>query len=201
MMNQETNERISVFTDGEADDYEAEQALRSLLADPGLQQTWGRYHLIGDLMRGEGAEAAGIDISGAVSRALEAEPPIIAAPRRTHWLDHPSKRKTVGAAIAASVAALVVVWSPLSEEQDAANREFAAKRSEAPALAAVPKQAPVTAAPAVAQSAPMRWKVLGSPQLDSRLDGYLLDHSEFASEGGLAGFSPYASVVSFEPAR
>ncbi len=201
-MNQELSERISALADGESSVRDAGSTLQALTADPESQQTWRRYHLIGDLLRGEGAPSAGVDISGAVHSALAAEPAMIAAPRRGSWLEQAGKRKAAGAAIAASVAALVVVWAPATQQSEPLAPQVAAQPQPSLFEAGSPGgNAALEAADAPQSAAPMRWKGVDPRQVDARIDSYLLDHSEYASGSGIAGLSPYATVVSFESRR
>jgi len=99
-MNEALRESLSAVMDGEGD----ELALRRLLArseEAELRATWSRYHLARDALKGHAA-AVGVDLSGAVRQAIEAE----AVPRRKaagSW------RSVASFAIAASVTAVVVL--------------------------------------------------------------------------------------------
>ncbi len=75
------------------------------------RDTWDTYHLIGDVIR---SNDLGTQPSAAfharLSRALDAELPIVAAPRRT--VLHPWRLGLSGAAVAAAVATVVWVSQP-----------------------------------------------------------------------------------------
>jgi sigma-E factor negative regulatory protein RseA len=96
-------QEISSLMDGELEHNEAERAIRSCCASREAADTWREYHLIGDVMRGGMPHPTGT--ADRVRKALEAEPAIIARPKRVY-------ETTVGRvalAAAASVATVGVV--------------------------------------------------------------------------------------------
>ncbi|MGY3917110.1 RseA family anti-sigma factor [Aeromonas australiensis] len=68
-------EQISALMDGDLSDAEL---LNELGQDSDLQDTWGRYHLIGDAMRGDLPVNLQLDLSDSIMAALEDEPTILA---------------------------------------------------------------------------------------------------------------------------
>ncbi|WP_421245018.1 sigma-E factor negative regulatory protein [Aeromonas sp. 601019] len=68
-------EQISALMDGDLSDVEV---LNELEMDSDLQATWGRYHLIGDAMRGDLPVNLQLDLSDSIMAALEDEPTILA---------------------------------------------------------------------------------------------------------------------------
>ncbi|MFQ2822367.1 MULTISPECIES: RseA family anti-sigma factor [Aeromonas] len=68
-------EQISALMDGDLIDAEV---LNELEMDSDLQDTWGRYHLIGDAMRGDLPVNLQLDLSDSIMAALEDEPTILA---------------------------------------------------------------------------------------------------------------------------
>ncbi|EKP0259938.1 MAG: sigma-E factor negative regulatory protein [Aeromonas sobria] len=68
-------EQISALMDGELSDAEV---LNELEMDSDLQDTWGRYHLIGNAMRGDLSVNLQLDLSTSIMAALEDEPTILA---------------------------------------------------------------------------------------------------------------------------
>lgn len=96
-------QEISSLMDGELEAHEAERAIRSCCASSESAQKWQEYHLIGDVLRG--GKPHPTDTAQRVSHLLEAEPAIVARPRRI-------LETTVGRialAAAASVATIGVV--------------------------------------------------------------------------------------------
>ncbi|ATL97217.1 RseA family anti-sigma factor [Aeromonas sp. MR19] len=70
-----TKEQLSALMDGDLSDVEV---LSELGMDPALQDTWSRYHLIGDAMRGDLPVNLQLDLSDSIMAALEDEPTILA---------------------------------------------------------------------------------------------------------------------------
>ena len=70
-----TKEQLSALMDGDLSDVEV---LNELGTDPALQDTWSRYHLIGDAMRGDLPVNLQLDLSDSIMLALEDEPAILA---------------------------------------------------------------------------------------------------------------------------
>ena len=94
---------ISSLMDGELDQHEAERAIRSCVTSREAAETWGVYHLVGDVMRGGRPHPT--NTAERVRRAIAEEPAIIARPKRVY-------ETTVGRvalAAAASVATVGVV--------------------------------------------------------------------------------------------
>ena len=96
-------QEISSLMDGELDAHEAERAIRGCCANSEAAQKWQEYHLISDVLRGGRPHPSGT--AERVRKALEAEPAIIARPRRI--LDTTFGR--VALATAASAATIGVV--------------------------------------------------------------------------------------------
>jgi sigma-E factor negative regulatory protein RseA len=96
-------QEISSLMDGELESHEAERAIRSCCASGEAASKWQEYHLVGDVLRGGKPHPTGT--AERVRVALEAEPAIVARPRRI--LDTTFGR--VALAAAASVATIGVV--------------------------------------------------------------------------------------------
>jgi len=68
-------EQLSALMDGDLSEIEV---LNELGTDPTLQDTWSRYHLIGDAMRGDLPVNLQLALSDSIMLALEDEPAILA---------------------------------------------------------------------------------------------------------------------------
>lgn len=64
-------EKLSALMDGESIDNEV---IRSLSQDRAIQQSWHRYHLVRDTLRGDIGDVIHLDIADKVAAALESEP-------------------------------------------------------------------------------------------------------------------------------
>ena len=97
-------ESVSAWMDGE----ETDDILPGLLTREG-RQTWDTYHLIGDALRNSDlALTPSASFHARLSRALDAELPIVAAPRRRS----PLRLGLSGLAVAAAVATVAWVAQP-----------------------------------------------------------------------------------------
>ncbi len=191
-MKDKLKEQISALLDNELSDTEADSVLTQLTQQPELRQEWDRYHLIGDVMRGEPIQLQAHEISGRVRQLLDSEPAIISRPKRSNpsvwksgWI-----KPAAGAALAASVATVAVITSP---------GFFGQGESMQPQLTASNIN---TESPPIFQTASgTHWNNLKQPAMESRLNGYLVDHSEYASPGAGIGVMPYATFVGYDTKR
>lgn len=72
-----TEEQISQFLDGELESAQSTSLVKQL-RDQDAKQTWSRYHLIGDAMRGELTDVLSHGLADRVSAALDNEPNLFA---------------------------------------------------------------------------------------------------------------------------
>ncbi|WP_085298984.1 sigma-E factor negative regulatory protein [Cognaticolwellia mytili] len=92
-----------------------DEIIVDLLNDAHLSATWDRYHLMGDVMRGETSDVINLDLSSEIAAAIADEPTVL-APRTSDNLAAKFKAKVVHLAkpfgqmaIAASAAGLMVM--------------------------------------------------------------------------------------------
>lgn len=107
-MSEQIREQVSAFLDGELPNSETELLLKRLTRDQELRESFGRYALIGESVRGGTHARLSQGFPGRVNRAIDGEPPVGDASsvrgRSTVWW-----RPFAGAAVAAGVAAIAVV--------------------------------------------------------------------------------------------
>jgi len=101
-------ETLSAWMDDELDDRQAGPLLPQLKRDAELRGNWDCYHLIGDAMRG----VHGPDLSARIHARLDAEPTVLAPPRRSEKLRWAAMSVAAGACAVAFVG-----WMALSETQ------------------------------------------------------------------------------------
>ncbi|MBK5143458.1 anti-sigma-E factor RseA [Budviciaceae bacterium BWR-B9] len=115
-------EKLSALMDGESIDNEV---INGLSQDRTLQQSWHRYHLIRDTLRGDIGEVVHFDIADKVSAALALEPtlsgvakPVVSQPHPATWQKMPFWHKVrpwfaqvgqIGVAACVSLAVIVGV--------------------------------------------------------------------------------------------
>ena len=94
---------------------QADELFDEILNDSHLSATWQRYHLMGDVMRGETSDVINLDLSSNIASAIANEPTIL-APRPSNNVVGKLKAKVVQfakpfgqMAIAASAAGLMVM--------------------------------------------------------------------------------------------
>ena len=119
-MNEELDSQLSAMFDDELLPAECELLARRLSRDEHLKARWGRYAIIGAVMRAERGVRLNAPLAGRVNAVLLAEPALAAhtAPRdrnhaRLRWW-----QPLAGAAVAAGVATVSIMWlraqAPLS---------------------------------------------------------------------------------------
>ena len=172
-------EEVSALMDGEIGDEDLGARLQRVAASEDLAGTWQAYHVIGDVLRGEGALPG--RFSNRVSTALAAEPTVLAPqPRRSFAM-----RRTLRLAlpIAASVAGVAaVVWLAVSGSLPGSVGDQQAWQSE-PTEEAVAKEAPLLPAPTAQRS-------------DPQVNEYLLVHQEYSPTSAMQGVGSYIRSVS-----
>jgi len=92
-----------------------DESFDEIIKDSELSDTWSRYQLMGDIMRGDAPETLQLDLVDKISAAIENEPTVL-APKTTVTKDNNFKARVVKfvkpfgqLAIAASAAGLMVL--------------------------------------------------------------------------------------------
>jgi sigma-E factor negative regulatory protein RseA len=110
-MNEELDSQLSAMFDNELPPAECELLARRLSRDPELKARWGRYAVIGTVIRAERGVALEGMVAGRVSAALSSEPALgeaaqaIRRGRAVRWW-----QPVAGAGLAAGVAAASILW-------------------------------------------------------------------------------------------
>ena len=201
-MKQEQAELASALLDGELDGPVEQQAVNELLrGDAADRERSARYCMIGDAMRGESLIDA-TTIAARVRDALEDEPVVLApspnpAPR---WI-----KPVSGAALAASVAAVAIVFAPGMMTTAPDHGVSTVTIAEAPTPQVVPvatgtEPARVLEDPEseLASSTPDdRWQAI-DPVLQDRLNRLLIEHHEFSGRTGVRGPVSHVGLVDYD---
>src|SRR5579862_3332855 len=111
-MNEELDSQLSAMFDDELPTSECELLARRLSRDEVLKARWGRYAVVGAVIRAERGVRLNAPLAGRVNALISAEPELagaaaLPAPRRARrgWW-----QPVAGAALAAGVAAVSVLW-------------------------------------------------------------------------------------------
>ncbi len=107
-MSEQIREQVSAFLDGELPVSETELFLKRLTRDGELRESFARFALIGEALRGEGSAILSKGFASRVNHAIDGEPaaapaPAQSAPERRWWLP------IAGVSVAASVATVAIV--------------------------------------------------------------------------------------------
>ncbi len=188
-MSEQIREQVSAFLDGELPNSETELLLKRLTRDQELRESFGRYALIGESLRGGTHARLSQGFPGRVNRAIDGEPLIADAAtvrgRSSVWW-----RPFAGAAVAAGVAAIAVV---ALQQRAIAPTVRAALPVTVPNAASLPSggSAPYvlvaqntgTAAPHEALSYTVPATVPDAPAAlpAARLTNYVFAHSKYSS--------------------
>ena len=169
-MSEQIREQISAFLDGELPSSETELLLKRLTRDAELRESFGRYALIGESLRGSSRVPLTRGFAGRVNRSIDGEPAsaTLAAMHgsRPRWW-----RPIAGAAVAASVAAVAVL--ALQQRADQPTMR-AALPATARNLTALPKEPISYTVPAALPDAPTVMPA-------ARLTNYVFAHSQYSS--------------------
>ena len=185
-MSEQIREQVSAFLDGELPDSESELLLKRLTRDGELRESFGRYALVGEAIRGASRAYLTRGFAGRVNLAIDGEPMPAAAhtarARSAHWW-----RPFAGAAVAAGVAAVAVV--AFHQRADAPGvRPLAvtaqnAAAAESPVQSgAVPAQSGAAPAPREALSYTVPTSTAAATAvMPARLTNYVFAHSRYSS--------------------
>jgi len=199
-MNEKQGELTSALLDGELERAAQRRTIAGILdSAPEELERFGRYRLIGDVLRGDSSVLA-VSLADRVHEALRDEPVVLASrlaqPRP--WL-----RPAAGLAMAASVAAAAVMVAPqlmTQDQQDTQPLQQVAADLRQPAM--VPTL--VAAGPAEPAVRPIdtaegngRWQALDA-DLENRLNRLVIEHHEFGGRSGINGPVPHIGFVSYE---
>jgi sigma-E factor negative regulatory protein RseA len=176
-MSEQIREQVSAFLDGELPNSETELLLKRLTRTGELRESFGRYALIGEAIRGASRAYLTQGFAGRVNLAIDGEP-IPAGGHARHARASRWWRPFAGTAVAAGVAAVAVV--AFHQRADAPGLRPAstlAAQNAAPVRSAAPREAisytvPATSPAATASVGP------------GRLTNYVFAHSRYSS--GLA---------------
>ncbi|HYL02018.1 MAG TPA: sigma-E factor negative regulatory protein [Steroidobacteraceae bacterium] len=181
-MNEELDSQLSAMFDDELPSEECELLARRLSRDGELKSRWGRYAVIGAAIRAERGVRLNARVAGRVSARVRSEPELGAqaasARHARRWW-----RPLAGAAVAASVATVSILW--LRAQGLAPEAPLAANALGAPAShVAAPS---VALAPAILPSAADSYVVPPAPHgpvalvPTPELANYVVAHSMFSS--------------------
>ena len=171
-MSDDFKEAISALADGERSGDDSLAVIDKIIHDPTARKAWERYHLIRDAMKEGLPEEIHTTLASGVHDALALEPVSLAARRkRRTWL-----KPLTGLALAASVATIAIIG--VRNIEPSGNSATQIATASEPAI-----------------MAGNRWNV--SPEVEARLNAYLVNHSEYVGYG-MQGMMPYARILGYD---
>lgn len=183
-MNEELDSQLSAMFDNELPAAECELLARRLSRDTDLKCRWGRYAVIGAVIRAERGVTLEGPVAGRVSAALSSEPALSAeAPPSGGRGQYSWWQPVAGAGLAAGVAAVSIFWlrsqalpghSPAPARMIAANAALALPSAALPALRTVSATTPDSFVVPPVQQQPMM--VVPATELAD----YVVAHSAFS---------------------
>ena len=167
-MSEEISQLIDKYTDEETRD----SVFDSICSNEPNSKTWAKYHLIGNVMRGE-VSATGRDLSSSVAESISNEPTVL-APRAIKTDGHLDKdlwKPVSMLALAASIALMAVfVLNPVDNGNNNGASNLAA----------------INGSNSISQE----------QMFANEFDEMLVGHGEFTASSGLNGLVAYAKLVS-----
>jgi negative regulator of sigma E activity len=224
-MSEQIREQVSAFLDGELPGTETELLLKRLTRDGELRESFGRYALIGEAMRGTGPHILARGFASRVNHAIDGEPAQVPAhvhrARAARWW-----RPLAGVTVAAGVATVAIVAlqqraiSPglrpgsaataqnAATPQNAAGQNAAVARIVAAPIAATPAAAPMAVAQnnqtggareALSYTVPASSTDASASMAPTRLTNYVFAHSKYSSGLGQRGVLADLLIEDDEP--
>jgi sigma-E factor negative regulatory protein RseA len=185
-MSEQIREQVSAFLDGELPNSETELLLKRLTRDGELRESFGRYALIGEAIRGASRAYLTKGFAGRVNLAIDGEPVVAhgsspGAHVRRWW------RPFAGTAMAAGVAAVAVV--AFHQRADAPGlRPALTLSAQSPAAAPAQRVALAqggaslqTPSEPISYTVPATSPAAPAAMPPARLAGYVFAHSRYSS--------------------
>jgi sigma-E factor negative regulatory protein RseA len=201
-MSEQIREQVSAFLDGELPNTEAELLLKRLTRDGELRESFGRYALIGEALRGAGSQFLTRGFAARVNLAIDGEPAHAAGPhpaRSSRWW-----RPLAGVTVAAGVATVAIV----ALQQRAISPGLRASAPSAVQNTAAPLTASATQSPvqggggpreALSYTVPATSPDAPSAITPGRLTNYIFAHSKYSSGLGQRGVLADLLIEDDEP--
>jgi negative regulator of sigma E activity len=179
-MSEQIREQISAFLDGELPSAESELLLKRMLRDSALRDSFGRYALIGEAMRGMKHVPLRGNITGAINGAIDGDParPAAGVPARAaqRWW-----RTLGGAAVAASVAVVGVVALQLRTPAPPLTASISAPSAQSAPMVAVVTPVTLKTHDAIGDVSPNPKSAAPNALPGVRLTNYVFAHSQYPS--------------------
>jgi sigma-E factor negative regulatory protein RseA len=203
-MSEQIREQVSAFLDGEMPDTETELLLKRLTRDGELRESFGRYALIGEALRGAGSQILTRGFASRVNLAIDGEPAQVAPhslpARAPRWW-----RPLAGVTVAAGVAAVAIVAlqqraiSPTVSGASAITAQNVTAPLKTAALNPMPVQGGGVPREPLSYTVPAASSDAPSAISPARLTNYVFAHSKYSSGLGQRGVLADLLIEDDEP--
>ena len=184
-MSDKLKEQLSAMLDNELDEQEYELLIHRLKQDRELQSMWSRYQVVGEAMRRNLVNTTTIDLVNKLRKQIDQEiGPEAGSGVRTRGAR--LLKPVAGLAIAASVATMAVVGM----------QNMTLNQEDVP-VSRLAQAEPVNSIRRVSGT---HWD-MQQPETEMRLNGYLVNHSEYTSNISLQGIINYARIAGYDSQR
>jgi sigma-E factor negative regulatory protein RseA len=190
-MTEQEYERLSALVDNELPRDEIAGEINKLYQSKEAKDGWANFHLIGDAMRRDMGASYSPSFAAEISRRIQDEP-VILAPGAMQP-PSPSRKKTlVSLAVAASMVGAAVLIAPQLISPEGADTPQQIAQT-------IPDATPDAESKTyyISQNG-TRWELLKKPEVESKLNAYLVNHREHSPSGKIKGILPYATFVSYD---
>lgn len=168
---------LSAWMDGELSGARARLAYRGMMADESRRAQWGRYHLIGDALRGGLPDHGLVDISAAVMARLDDIPAQATTGSRLR------RNPRLWGLAASLMLAAIIVTNPWHQQEGRQGAVQVAQQESVPGNGA---------------SSSSGKSDVGEDDAQARLEFYLRNHSQALADAGEgARMLPYLSMAEY----
>ncbi|MFT5504062.1 MAG: sigma-E factor negative regulatory protein RseA [Gammaproteobacteria bacterium] len=201
----EQKEQLSSLLDDHLTD-ESSGLISDVIRDVNLQYQLRRYRMIGEVVRNELPGQIKMDFHQSVMREIQdlnsdstataVNSEAKSRPGFSHWLTASWFRPIAGFAVAATVAVVTItLWQSISSQQLNGGQVVSAEEKKIQQLAGQTGVSSVIPASSTLQDG-TRWKLEGNPDLQLKLNAYLVNHTEYSNS--VQGLIPQARVAGFD---
>jgi sigma-E factor negative regulatory protein RseA len=203
-MSEQIREQVSAFLDGELPNTETELLLKRLTRDGELRESFGRYALIGEALRGAGSHILTRGFAARVNLAIDGEPAQVPGhayqARASRWW-----RPLAGVTVAAGVATVAIVAlqqraiSPALRVASAPTAQNAGLPQSSVTAQNASVQGGGGAREALSYTVPVRSADVPAALSPARLTNYVFAHSKYSLGLGQRGVLADLLIEDDEP--
>lgn len=192
-MTEHNKAQLSALMDGDLDD----MAVKKLLEDKSIRQSWHRYHVISDVLQNRIPLNIDPQLTLRISELIKSEPAIV-APSRRNLLNY--LKPVAGTAIAASVAALAILGVQQYRTGTVMPETMVIAASNSPIQAPINQVGiPIDTDNVRPVQQVIQGQLIQTNNMNNvQMSRYILNHNEYQSNTGVYGAVPHVRLVATE---